>query len=76
MYIKINGKSTKLIPELSKYLSQKRCGKCASCKYVEDSKSLLMPNPYLGEHANQSTIDIWNQILVDNPCETWEKFNQ
>lgn len=50
-----------------------RCGLCAACRLVEDTKGLLMPRPYgpRAEHANQSTVDCWNTVLADNPCAQW-----
>ena len=45
-----------------------RCGKCSACQLVEASKALLMPNPPF-EHADNRTVECWNKVLRDNPCE-------
>ena len=49
-----------------------RCGKCKACQVVETSKKLLMPNPPF-EHADQLTVETWNKVLRDNPCEEEEQ---
>lgn len=46
----------------------KRCGKCEACRFVEDSKRFLMPNPPFS-HATDSFVITWNRILFDHPCK-------
>lgn len=50
---------------------KERCGKCKACQVVESTKIVLMPNPPFS-HANTATVESWNKVLEDNPCETWE----
>ena len=45
-----------------------RCGKCKACQVVESTKKVLMPNPPF-EHADNLTVETWNKVLKDNPCE-------
>jgi hypothetical protein len=45
-----------------------RCNVCEACKIVEATKKVLMPNPPF-THADNSTVECWNKVLADNPCE-------
>jgi len=49
-----------------------RCGKCEACRTIEDSKVLYMPNPPF-THADDLTVEAWNTLLADNPCEKWKE---
>ena len=44
-----------------------RCGTCQACQIVKASQKVLMPNPPF-DHANQATVNAWNMVLRDNPC--------
>jgi hypothetical protein len=44
-----------------------RCGTCQACQIVTATQKVLMPNPPF-THANQATVNAWNMVLRDNPC--------
>lgn len=56
--------------EFPAWLNQERCRKCDACLHVRDTARLIIPNPPF-EHGNQATVDCWNKVCIDNPCETW-----
>jgi len=45
-----------------------RCGECAACVLVEESKALFMPNPPF-THDTDRLVEIWNRFLLISPCE-------
>jgi len=51
------------------HMRRYRCGECEACKTVESSKKVLAPNPPF-EHANDATVECWNKVLADNPCQS------
>ena len=44
-----------------------RCRTCRACQIVIATQKVLMPNPPF-THANQATVNAWNMVLRDNPC--------
>jgi hypothetical protein len=61
-------------PEALAQMRNFRCKECEACKVVEASKSLLAPNPPF-DHANDATVECWNKVLADNPCDVkWAAF--
>lgn len=57
--------------ETRAYVPSDRCKACPACELVRATADLLAPNPPF-DHANNATVECWNHILYDNPCETWE----
>ena len=47
-----------------------RCGKCEACKYVEATKRIVLAECRpAGPGCNDATVEMWNKVLKDNPCE-------
>jgi hypothetical protein len=49
-----------------------RCGRCEACKRIKLAKQCCAPNPPFN-HASQSTIDVWNRTLEENPCQSEDR---
>lgn len=51
-----------------------RCGECPACKRIEDQKPAMLAcaNPPFS-HVSDGIVQVWNQLLDDNPCERWSE---
>ena len=52
-------------------INQKPCGVCSNCKKLAIAKAAVLRvcnSPKQGVHADQGTLDVWNDALRDFPC--------
>lgn len=46
-----------------------RCGECAACQCIVATRKIILADSYpAGPGLTNSHAQLWNQILVDNPC--------
>lgn len=54
--------------------TRERCGTCAACRRIEKLKGQMLAicRP-AGKGHDDGTVQVWNDTLRDNPCETWKE---